>query len=144
MADQVVFVLDPDPETQVVEVTPDVVVTMEAGEPPPPVPVGDVTPPVVSAFDPAPGAQIQRTAPIEFDVTDDSGSFARIFVVALFKATGAQEVVHDGDAFVGFYTATSSRVPITNGFRYTVARFGGWPAAPTIRVFPIDAAGNEL
>lgn len=114
------------------------------GTPPPvPPPVVDTTPPVVSGFDPAPGTQITRTQAIDFDVTDDSGLFARIFVVAFFKSTGVQEVIHDGTGFVGFFTATSSRVVIANGFRYTVLRSGGWTEAPTIRVFPIDAAGNE-
>lgn len=103
----------------------------------------ETTPPVVSNFDPSPGSQIQRTAPVGFDVTDDSGAFSRIMVTAWFKDTGIQEVVHDGDGFVGYYTATSSRVPITGGFRYSVARFGGWTSAPTIRVYPIDAVGNQ-
>ncbi len=110
---------------------------------PPPPPVPDTTPPVVSGFDPAPGTQIARNQTIQFDVTDDSGAFARIFVVAFFKLTGIQEVIHDGIGFVGFYSATSTRVVITNGFRYIVLRSGGWIEAPTIRVFPIDSSGNE-
>lgn len=113
------------------------------GAPAPPAPTPDTTPPVVSGFDPAAGTQIARSQPIEFDVTDDSGAFARIFVVAWFKLTGIQEVIHDGTGFVGFYTVSSSRVVITDGFRYTVLRSGGWTEAPTIRVFPIDSSGNE-
>lgn len=109
-----------------------------------PIVVPDQTPPEVTNFTPAPGSQLARTDSIGFDVTDDSGSFIRIFVVAFFPATGDQEVIHDGLTFVGRYNGFSSRVPVANGFRYTVSRSDGWPYAPTIRVFPIDEAGNQI
>lgn len=64
-------------------------------------------------------------------------------MVAFFPATGVTELVHDGDAFRGFYAATSSRTMIGGGFRFTVLRSGGWPGAPTIQAFAIDHAGNE-
>ena len=103
----------------------------------------DTTAPSVGNFTPASGSAISRTTPITFDVTDDSGQFRRIFVVASFAATGACEVIHDGDGFRGFYAASSSRVLVANGFRYTVARTGGWPSAPAIQTFAMDASGNE-
>lgn len=109
-------------------------------EPPPP---SDTTAPVVGNFTPSPGTPIARTAEVSFDVTDESGDFRRIFIIAFFAATGIAEVVHDGDAFRGFYAASSSRTMIAAGFRYTVLRTGGWPAAPTIQTFAIDRAGNE-
>lgn len=115
---------------------------MSEGIPVPPV-TPDTTPPQVGNFDPAVGTEILSSQSISFDVTDDSGAFARIFVAALFAATGQQELIHDGDAFVGFYSPNSSRVPIANGYRYTVTRAGGWESTPTIRVFPIDSSGNE-
>lgn len=111
--------------------------------PPPPAPPVDESVPVVANFNPAPGTPIARTAPIAFDVTDDSGVFRRIFVVAFFPATGATEVVHDGDSFRGHYAAGSGRTMIAAGFRYTVLRTGGWPGPPTIQTFAIDRAGNE-
>jgi hypothetical protein len=103
----------------------------------------DTTAPSVANFTPASGSAISRTTPIAFDVTDDSGQFRRIFVVATFAATGACEVIHDGERFRGFYAANSSRMLIAQGFRYTVARTGGWPAAPIIQTFAMDASGNE-
>jgi hypothetical protein len=106
--------------------------------------VPDTTSPVVTNFSPVAGTEIASTDSIQFEVTDTSGSFARILVAVWFKETGVQELVHDGDAFTGLYTAVSSRVIITNGYRYTVAKSGGWGSSPTIRVFPIDAAGNEV
>lgn len=111
--------------------------------PPPEAPPVDATAPTVGNFNPAPGTPIARTGPVSFDVTDESGDFRRIFVVAFFPATGVTEVVHDGDGFRGFYAASSSRTMIAAGFRYTVLRSGGWPAAPTIQTFAIDRAGNE-
>ena len=111
--------------------------------PAPPAPPEDESAPVVANFNPAPGTPITRTAPIAFDVTDDSGDFRRIFVVAFFPATGATEVVHDGDSFRGHYAAGSGRTMIASGFRYTLLRTGGWPGAPTIQTFAIDRAGNE-
>jgi hypothetical protein len=110
-------------------------------EPPPPV---DATSPVVGGFSPAVGTPISKVTPIAFDVTDASGAFRRIFVVAFYPTTGISEVIHDGDGFRGFYSATSARQAIAGGFRYTVLRSGGWPAAPTIQTFAIDLAGNEV
>jgi hypothetical protein len=111
--------------------------------PAPPAPPVDATAPAVGNFSPAPGTPIARTRAVSFDVTDESGDFRRIFVVAFFPATGVTEVVHDGDGFRGFYAASSSRTMIAAGFRYAVLRSGGWPAAPTIQTFAIDRAGNE-
>jgi hypothetical protein len=109
----------------------------------PPAPPVDASVPLVGNFNPAPGTPIVRTGPISFEVTDDSGDFGRIFVVAFFPSTGVTEVVHDGDGFRGHYVAGSSRTMIAGGFRYTLLRTNGWPGAPTIQTFAIDRAGNE-
>lgn len=114
----------------------------ELGPPPSPPPVDD-SPPVVGNFNPTPGTPLARMAPVSFDVTDDSGELRLIFIVAFFPSTGVTEVVHDGAGFRGFYAASSSRVMIAGGFRYTVLRSGGWLAAPTIQTFALDRAGNE-
>lgn len=106
-------------------------------------PTPDTEAPIISNMSPGAGSELSANDAIEFDVTDNSGAFARIFVVAYFPETGDQDVIFDGASFVGRYTGISSRVPITLGFRYTVARSGGWQYAPTIRIFPIDAAGNQ-
>ena len=110
------------------------------GGPTPP-PVVDDTAPVVTNYLPPGGTVIEATDPIQFDVTDDSGSFARILITVTQK--GIQEVVHDGDIFKGLYAGLSERVIIAGGFRYTVARQGGWTDDPTFEPFAIDAAGNE-
>lgn len=104
----------------------------------------DDTPPVVSNVSPTNLDQLAPTATVQFDVTDDSGSFCFIGVNVVFAGLGIQEVIHDGDGFGVRYVALSSRVPITDGFRYTIRRSGGWPAtAAELRIKAIDAAGNE-
>lgn len=106
-------------------------------------PPKDVAPPIVNNFAPAAGTALSKATPVTFDVTDDSGQFRGIIVVASFATTGVCEVIHDGDVFRGFYVSSSSRTRIERGFRYTVAHTGGWPAAPTIQIFAMDASGNE-
>lgn len=104
--------------------------------------IPDVTDPVVHNFVPAVGSYISSSQPISFDVTDDSGKFRRIIVHVAF-ADGTEEVAHNGESFRGYYSTTSTRVLITNGWRYTVMRSGGWPSTPTFNVFAIDVEGNE-
>lgn len=101
----------------------------------------DTTPPTVSDFDPAPGSRLtSRSAPVSFSVTD-AGGLALVFVTVRYPG-GAEEVAHDGGAFVGAFAGASTRVAIVDGWRYTLRRVGGWPEAPTIRVSPIDTSGN--
>ncbi len=79
---------------------------------------------------------------MSFDVTDNSGLFSTIILHAVY-ADGIEEVVHDGTNFRGLYQTSSSRVIITDGWRYTVLRTGGWPSSPvTIRAFAVDGEGN--
>jgi len=100
--------------------------------------------PTISNFVPTAGSAITPTTAIQFDVLDDEADFARIFVEVSFPdSTGITEVIHDGDGFQGLYSAASSRVIITGGFRYTVRRSGGWPGTPQFQVFAIDHAGNQ-
>jgi hypothetical protein len=112
---------------------------LELGLPPPDV---DSTAPVIGNFSPAQGSQIDANQSIYFEVTDTSGTFRRIIVHAVFE-DGIEEVVHDGSSFRGRYQVGNTRVIITNGWAYTLLRYGGWPSSPTIRIFAIDAAGNE-
>jgi hypothetical protein len=104
--------------------------------------LGDIVAPVVSNVTPTPGTVITRSTPVGADITDN-GTFRRIIVAVFYPATGLTEMVHDGDAFRGFYALSSTREPISGGFRYRVLRDGGWPSAPTLQAWPIDTRGNE-
>lgn len=102
----------------------------------------DVTNPVVTLVSPLTG-EVDTDTPIVFDVTEESvEGFCDIFVWANFAADGSDEVVHTGDAYTARYIGLSSRTAITDGFRYTVRRAGGWPSAPRIQTKAIDRAGN--
>jgi len=112
-----------------------------ATPPPEPEPEPPNPPPVVSNFVPPAFAEIDPNTSIQFDVTDDSGAFTRIIVTCTLD--GIMEVVHDGSSFRGLYAGASRRSLITNGFRYAVARQGGWTAPPTFETFAIDQQGAE-
>ena len=102
----------------------------------------DTTPPVVFGFVPPDASAIARAATLQFDVTDDSGSFG-IIVVAVEYATGRIDVVHNGAIFSGGYAGT--RTVIADGYRYVVGRSGlGWLGDGALKVFAVDAAGNLL
>jgi hypothetical protein len=102
----------------------------------------DAVAPTIGAFDPPQGSTIDENTPVYFEVTDNLGQLGRVFVVAVFD-DGVEEVVHDGVNFRGYYQVGCSRVIVTDGWGYTVLRSGGWPSSPTIRVFAVDAEGNE-
>ena len=103
----------------------------------------DSTAPVVSNVTPAAGTLLSTTSTVQFDVTDDSGSFRELLVVASFgDGSLAPELVHDGTNFLGPYRAGSTRVAITNGWRYALVRGGGWPGAVTVTPYAIDPSGN--
>lgn len=98
--------------------------------------------PTIGSFSPSSGATIVSNQAISFEVTDDSGEFRRIMVIAKF-ANGSQEVVHNGVSFSPFY-ASSTRSVIAGGFAYTLTRSGGWVAgAAQFEVIAIDKLGNE-
>lgn len=126
------------------EVVPFDVEHMELGGDPPP-PTSDTIAPIVDNFSPTPGATIEPNDPIEFDVTDDSGEFRRIIIVATNDTTGIEEVVYNGDEFRGLYLGVSARTIITGGFHFSIVRNTGWVAgsSTTFRAFAIDQSGNE-
>jgi hypothetical protein len=103
--------------------------------------------PVSSVVSPAPGTPITTDTALVVEVTDDSGSFRRVMLLVAYSSgdlAGITELAHDGDAFVGYYSAGCTREPIDDGFRFTIIRDGGWPASPTLRIFAFDRGGNEV
>lgn len=100
---------------------------------------GDITDPLIDNFDPPVGTPLNRNDAVSFDVTDLNLVRAEVFV----DIGGDVFVVHDGDRFRGNFSNYSTRSVITNGFRFTVRRNGGWIAAPAFEVHAIDSGGNE-
>jgi hypothetical protein len=103
----------------------------------------DTTPPSVSDWNPAPGAELELDTPVSFTVTDASGAFAATFISVGFP-TNDVETAFQGATFRGRYAAGSSRVSVSGGWRYTLVRQGGWPAKPTFLVDVVDAKGNVV
>jgi hypothetical protein len=98
--------------------------------------------PAIDNFVPTPGIAITRLQHIQFEVTDDLGQFAAIFVSAAFP-DGNIEVVWTGTQFAPRYLAGSARTNLTCGYRYTVRRAGGWYATPLrIEIVAVDSEGN--
>lgn len=101
----------------------------------------DTTDPTVTLISPAEGTTLLPSTTVVVDVTDNS-SFRRVLLAIQFGGTGAPELAHDGDGFTTPYRG-STREVISGGWRYTLARNGGWPAALRLDVYAIDAAGRE-
>lgn len=116
-------------------------VAQEETTPPDP---GDTTPPVVTFVSPVEGTLLDPADALIVDVTDDSGSLGRVMVVAVNQDTAEQELAFDGSTFTARFLALSTQTSITNGYRFSLRRTGGWPAGAdiTIRVFAVDPSGN--
>jgi hypothetical protein len=102
------------------------------------------TPPIVDGLIPAAGTNVSVSRVLQFDVTDTEG-FTRIIVKAQKVGVLLDEVVHDGTQFGAMYqNASNTRTPITDGYRYTILRDGGWVVGgPTLTVYATDTRGAE-
>lgn len=90
---------------------------------------------------PTPGQPLpSRGSSVIVEVVDFDGLQA--LVVTAEFASGAYEVVHDGDNFADRYAAGSTRVTIAGGYRFTVRRGGGWFDDVTIHVLAVDPRGG--
>ena len=90
------------------------------------------------------GAPQSPTDPIVFDVTDADEALTDL-LISLRHDTGIVELVHDGTAFTAFYSAGSTRTPITDGFRFSIVRVGGWTdASVSISAYPFAGTGVGL
>lgn len=99
----------------------------------------------VSLSNPVPAAdsEITNTQVITLDVLDTENFLGRVLIAIQYMSLGgATELVWDGSAVVGPHQVTV--VPIPDGRRYSVLRDGGWPAAPTVRVFLTNFGGREI
>jgi len=99
--------------------------------------------PVIALVSPAEGP-ITASAPIVIDVTDPDGDLTTVIPMFDMPTSGISEIAHNGTVFAAAYLAGSTRTAITNGFRYTFNRVGGWVTVPlTLTVLAFDAEGNQ-
>lgn len=132
------------PAVETVEVV--VEVPIDPPTAPPAAATPDTTAPVISNFTPSPGTTLDPADEVEFDVTDNSGAFARNMIAVAF-ADGTQELAYDGQTFTALYLAGSTVAPTVvgqdAGYHYVLRRIGGWPGATiTVRGFSVDSSGN--
>lgn len=104
--------------------------------------VPDITPPVVSGFLPAPGTVLGVNDPVQFDVTDTSGSLRAVVVAVSLVPSGSVELAYDPAGFMPRYR-NSSMVAIANGLRFSLRRVGGWAGQSIdVKVIAVDPSGN--
>jgi hypothetical protein len=77
------------------------------------------------------------------DVTD-AGGFGEVFIFALNTRLGFYEVIWDGVGYAPRYGVSPTKVTnITNGFRFSFTRAGGWPDGDLVVVVEaVNAAGG--
>lgn len=111
----------------------------------------DVVAPTVSNVSPTAGTKLASGQLVQFDVLDEQ-ALAMVCVFAEYESgapdvPNAMEVIWDGFAFAPFYVDFSTRTPVTvgiqSGFRFFIARRGGWPSFPTIRIVAVDKGANS-
>lgn len=113
----------------------------------------DETPPRVTNFQPARGADITADTTLQFDIVDERipGRGFALVEIAVVGPLGADqpEVAYTRGVFRGAYVNAQSTVrAIKNGFRFTLRRTGGWrdangnAVAPTIEYITVDKSGN--
>ena len=100
--------------------------------------------PVVTLISPTVGTPLHPTDAVVFDVTDN-GAFSLVAFRLRFIASGEREAVYDRDDPAGAWDpryAGSTVTSISNGYRITLRRSGGWPGGG-IGLLPrvVDAVG---
>lgn len=99
----------------------------------------DIDPPTISVVSPTPDGPIRPLEAFVIDITDPEGISLSVITCQM---GGVHEVVWLRNAFSDDYLAGSSREAITDGWRYTIRRDGGWVASPTFNVEAVDLGGN--
>jgi hypothetical protein len=100
----------------------------------------DTTSPIVANISPADLSEIAPDQIVAVDVTDTGEIRRTIITVRDGRETF---VIFNGTSFL-YPFATSSRAPITDGWRYSLRRAGGWRSKnPQFSLVAIDTGGNE-
>jgi hypothetical protein len=85
---------------------------------------------------------ISKTTPIIIDVYGTTVPLRRAWINAAYAGVISDDMVHNGDRFGAAYQGvTNNRANITNGYRFTLLRDGGWPGTPSLDVHAVDTQG---
>jgi hypothetical protein len=109
-----------------------------------PVPPAPLPPPgVVIVALITPISTISKTTPVIIDVYSTAVPLRRAWVNASYAGLLPDDMVHNSDRFGAAYQgSTNVRSNITNGYRFTLLRDGGWPGTPSITVHAVDTLGS--
>lgn len=104
---------------------------------------GDDTAPVVTLVSPTELSLIAANTPLVVDVTDAT-TLRRVLLRVRFPSLRIREVIYEEGGFAEIYSA-SSVTQLGSGFRFTIARDGGWPPGEPIelKTYAFDLDGNE-
>lgn len=90
-----------------------------------------------------PISTISKSTPIIIDVYSTTVPLRRAWVNASYAGFLPDDMVHNSDRFGSAYQgSTNVRSNITNGYRFTLLRDGGWPGTPSITVHAVDSLGT--
>lgn len=76
-------------------------------------------------------------------VVDVTGSLQYVSLNAAFDGYSLRENVHNSTSFAPNYIDGSTREAITDGYRYSLVRAGGWLTNPALSVDAISTSGNQ-
>lgn len=89
-----------------------------------------------------PISTISRTTPIIIEVYSTAVPLRRAWVSASYAGLLIDDMIHNSVRFGSAYQgSTNQRANITNGYRFTLLRDGGWPGTPQIDVHAVDTLG---
>ena len=105
--------------------------------PPTPPPVR----PTVENLAPADGSTLSGPMdPVTFDIVDTDSTVVYTTIWLRYTGFDNTRVIWDGDGFTPEFSA-SSRVPISNGFTYTIVPTDGWVGDFDMRARVVDTTG---
>jgi len=85
---------------------------------------------------------ISKNTPIIIDVYSGSVPLRRAWINASYAGLLVDDMVHNGDRFGSAYQGlVNVRSEISNGYRFTILRDGGWPGTPAITAHAVDTLG---
>ena len=102
--------------------------------------------PVIGNIAPAAGTAITKSQSITLEVTDADANLGKV-IITMNQDTDPRppEVLIQSPIFTSAYKGTINTViTITNGFRYTFLRDGGWRGPITLRVQAFDQTGGVI
>jgi hypothetical protein len=100
----------------------------------------DTSAPLISVISPLTMQILGHNTPIIIEVKD-SNFFARVVLAATLSGGVIEELIHDGVTTSVAYAV--QRDSITDGYRYTIMRVGGWyGSSVTLKIISVDSQGN--